>query len=127
VSTAVDAEALFDSAETISDDIEALEETRAPLFAVYGPGGTYEHERSTLISAIADELRLSAQDAGQKVTEALIEQRARADRRVLERVQLAREERTQMALIDTRINGKLRRFALAEQRMNTFRKLVGLT
>lgn len=126
MSTVLDAVDWAEKAEQASDDIEALETTKAPLVAVYGPGGTYADERSSLVSAIADELRLSAHAAGQKITESAVEARSRADRRVLDRVHLAREERTQMALIDARINRLTRTYELARARLYLTGRLAGL-
>jgi AraC-like DNA-binding protein len=113
-------------AEELIDTIEALDNTAAPLRAVYGSFGTFEYERKNLLCAIADELRLSYQSAGVKYTEAQIDQKAHADPRYIARITLATQERTRLALIDAEVIAKQRRYELAKSRVYLSGRLAGL-
>jgi AraC-like DNA-binding protein len=113
-------------AEELIDSIEALDNTAAPLRAVYGSFGTFEYERKNLLCAIADELRLSYQSAGVKYTEAQIDQKAHADPRYIARITLATQERTRLALIDAEVIAKQRRYELAKSRVYLSGRLAGL-
>jgi AraC-like DNA-binding protein len=113
-------------AEELIDSIEALDNTAAPLRAVYGSFGTFEYERKNLLCAIADELRLSYQSAGVKYTEAQIDQKAHADPRYIARITLATQERTRLALIDAETIAKQRRYELATSRVYLSGRLAGL-
>jgi hypothetical protein len=130
VTNVLDAEAQAQHAEQIADDIEALENTKAPLWAVYGPGGTFEHHRKNLLSAIAERIRLEAREQGQQVggrgglTDGQVDDRAHADLEYGARIDLATTERTQLALLDAEINKNIRLYELAQGRMNTARKLI---
>jgi AraC-like DNA-binding protein len=113
-------------ASALIDEIEALDNTAAPLRAVYGSFGTFEYERKNLLCAIADELRLSYQSAGVKYTEAQIDQKAHADPRYIARITLATQERTRLALIDAETIAKQRRYELAKSRVYLSGRLAGL-
>jgi AraC-like DNA-binding protein len=113
-------------AEELIDAIESLDNTAAPLRAVYGSFGTFEYERKNLLCAIADELRLSYQSAGVKYTEAQIDQKAHADPRYIARITLATQERTRLALIDAEVIAKQRRYELAKSRVYLSGRLAGL-
>ena len=122
--TPIDAELLTQQAEDLSDQIEALENTRAPLYAVYGYNGTYEAERKATLCACANMVR--AQFNGGKVTEAQIDQLAHTHEAYQKRIELAEDERTQLALLDAEIASKMRRFELARERMANVRRMAGL-
>jgi AraC-like DNA-binding protein len=113
-------------AEELISDIEDLDNTAAPLRAVYGSFGTFEYERKNLLCAIADELRLSYQSNGVKYTEAQIDQKAHADPRYIARITLATQERTRLALIDAETIAKQRRYELAKSRVYLSGRLAGL-
>lgn len=113
-------------AESLIDEIEALETTAAPLRAVYGSFGTFEYERKNLLCTIADELRLGFQRDGVKYTEAQIDQKAHADPRYVARITLATQERTRLALLDADLIAKQRRFELAKSRVYLSGRLAGL-
>ena len=113
-------------AETLIDEIEALENTAAPLRAVYGSFGTFEYERKNLLCSIADELRLDFQRNAIKYTEAQIDQKAHADARYIARITLATQERTTLALLDADLIAKQRRFELAKSRVYLTGRLAGL-
>jgi AraC-like DNA-binding protein len=113
-------------ASALIDEIEALDNTAAPLRAVYGSFGTFEYERKNLLCAIADEMRLSYQSAGVKYTEAQIDQKAHADPRYIARITLATQERTRLALIDAEVIAKQRRYELAKSRVYLSGRLAGL-
>lgn len=114
-------------AEQLIDDIEALENTAAPLRAVYGNFGTFDYERKNLLCAIADEMRLAFQRESIKYTEAQIDQKAHADPRYMARITLATQERTRLALLDAELTAKTRRYELAKSRVYLSGRLAGLT
>jgi hypothetical protein len=124
VTNVLDAEARAQEAEEIADDIEALENTKAPLWAVYGPGGTWDAERKALLCAGAIIVRHQAMVDGQKFSEAAIDHIAHQRQEYCDRITQATDERTQMALLDAQINKKVRLYELAQGRMNTARKLI---
>ncbi len=112
-------------AEELIDSIEALENTRAPLYAVYGPGGTWDAERKALLCVVAERVRVEAVP-GVKMTEAAIDHAAHAHQQYQFRIALATTERTQMALIDAEIAAKTRRYELAKSRIYLTGRLAGL-
>jgi hypothetical protein len=114
-------------AEELIDDIEARENTRAPLFAVYGPGGTWEAERKALLCGGAIIVRHQAMVDGQKFTEAAIDQIAHNRDEYVRRIEQATDERTQMALLDAEIAAKTRRYELAKSRIYLAGRLATLT
>ena len=114
------------AAEDLIDDIEALENTRAPLVAVYGPGGTWDAERKALLCVRAVFIRDEYQTKQQKVTEAQLDQEAHADEAYEARINLATAERTEMALLDAEIAAKTRRYELAKSRVYLAGRLAGL-
>ena len=124
--TVLDAVDHADAAERLIDTIEALENTAAPLRAVYGSFGTFEYERTNLLCAIADEMRLAFQRDGVKYTEAQIDQKAHADPRYIERITLATQERTKLALIEADIIAQQRRYELARARVYLTGRLAGI-
>jgi hypothetical protein len=126
MSTTLDAEDHAGAAEQLIDDIEALENTRAPLYAVYGPGGTWEAERKCLLSACAVAYRMDAADEKRKVTEAAVNDLAHDHADYRTRIDLATEERTKMALLDAEIAAKTRRYELAKSRIYLSGRLAGL-
>lgn len=123
MSTPVDVVDYAAQAEELSDEIEALDNTRAPLWAVYGYNGTWDAERKALLCACANRVRANA--AG-KITEAAIDHAAHADTDYSNRIVLAEQQRTQMALLDAEIASKTRRFELLKERMANVRKIAGL-
>jgi hypothetical protein len=126
VSTTVEHDASVGDPAALIDDIEALENTRAPLYAVYGPGGTWEAERKALLCILAVSIREGYQSKQQKVTEAQLDQEAHADHGYEERINLATEERTKMALLDAEIAAKERRYELARARLYLAGRIAGL-
>jgi hypothetical protein len=126
VSTTVEHDASVGDPAALIDDIEALENTRAPLYAVYGPGGTWDAERKSLLCMCATIVRAEAEGNGKKLTEAAIDQIAHGDERYVERVNGATEERTKMALLDAEIAAKARRYELARARLYLSGRLAGL-
>lgn len=122
----IEADAGTAHADRLIDDIEALDNTAAPLRAVYGSFGTFDYERKALLCTIADEMRLAWQSAGVKYTEAQIDQRAHSDARYLSRITLATQERTRLALIEAEVIAKQRRYELAKARVYLSGRLAGL-
>jgi hypothetical protein len=126
VSSVIDAVDHAAVAEELIDDIEALDNTAAPLRAVYGSFGTFEHERKNLLCSKADEIRLAYQRDGVKYTEAQIDQKAHADIEYKARIEQATEERTNLALLDAEAMAKTRRYELAKSRVYLTGRLAGL-
>jgi hypothetical protein len=124
VTTTVEHDASVGDPAALIDDIEALENTRAPLYAVYGPGGTWDAERKALLCACATRVRNEL--AATKVTEAHIDQFAHQDARYTGRIVQAETERTQMALLDAQIAAKTRHYELARARLYLAGRLAGL-
>ncbi len=120
--TPIDAELLAEQAEELSDTIEALDNERSPLWAVYGYNGTWEAERKALLCVCADLVRHGYQVKQLKVTEAQIDQEAHATDTYNNRIGQAVDERTKMALLDAEIASKTRRYELAKERMANYRK-----
>ncbi len=123
MSTPVDADLLASEAEELSDTIEALDATRAPLWAVYGYNGTWEAERKALLDACA---LLARESLTEKATEAHIGQLAHAHETYKQRISLAVEERTTLALLDAVSASRTRRYELAKEKMANIRKMAGL-
>lgn len=116
--TPIDAALLEQEAADISDTIEALDNERAPLWAVYGYNGTYDDERKALLDLCA----IEARGKGEKLTEAHIGQLAHTHDAYRAHLDNAREERMRMALLDAEIASKTRRFELAKEKMANYRK-----
>lgn len=126
MSTAIDAIDVGEMAEQLIDDIEALDNAAAPLRAVYGSFGTFDYERKALLCTVADALRLAYQRDGVKYTEAQVDQKAHADPRYIDRITLATQERTRLALIEAEVIAKQRRYELAKARVYLSGRLAGL-
>lgn len=128
MSTTVEHDASVGDPTALIDDIEALENTRAPLYAVYGPGGTWEAERKCLLCQAATVIRDGAQNATPpvKMTEAQIDQLAHTEKAYTDRLNLANDERTSMALLDAEIAAKTRRYELAKSRIYLSGRLAGM-
>lgn len=73
---------------------------RAPLAAVYGPFGTFDHVRKTLLASCRDAHRMTRLGNGEKVTEALLDDLAHADGQYVDFINAATEQRTALALLD---------------------------
>jgi hypothetical protein len=73
----------------------ALADQQAPLWAIYGPNGTYSENRENLFAAIGMKKRLELEGSRQKVTEGMIEEAVRTDKRYkayIARVEKARAD-----------------------------------
>jgi vacuolar-type H+-ATPase subunit D/Vma8 len=126
VSTTVEHDASVGDPAALIDDIEAAENTRAPLWAVYGPGGTWEAERKNILSVCALQIRAQSLAEGVKMTEAWLDSASHGHAEYVARVNLATEERTTMALLDAEIAAKTRRYELARARLYLSGRLAGL-
>jgi hypothetical protein len=124
VSTTVEHDASVGDPAALIDDIEALENTRAPLYAVYGPGGTWEAERKALLCICA--IMVRPVNGEVKMSEAQIDQKAHANDTYTNRIDLATEERTKMALLDAEIAAKTRRYELARARLYLAGRIAGM-
>lgn len=85
------------------DRYEALLKQRAPLWALYGAFGTFEHTRKVLLSTCRDSYRLAMHDANTRVTEGALEDMARTHPEYQALIQRATQERGEMALLDAEI------------------------
>lgn len=93
--------ALSENLEAWIDTLESLDHTRAPLYARYGPGGTFDHERNILLSTIKDEYR---QGATTRISQDSLDDMGHSDERYVRFIDHALAERTQLAELDaTRI------------------------
>lgn len=88
---------MTDDYETLLTSLESVLHRRAPLYAKYGPGGTYDNSRTTLLAAIKNEYRAGAVT---RVTEDSLKDMAHADERYVKFVDDATEERATYALLD---------------------------
>lgn len=88
---------MTDDYETLLTSLESVLHRRAPLYAKYGPGGTFDHSRKTLLAAIKNEYRSGATT---RVSEASLDDVGHADERYVKFVDDATEERAKYALLD---------------------------
>ena len=77
-----------------------LSKQRAPLHAVYGPGGTFDAQRKANLSTIKMEIRAEATLSGSKLTVDEIDSMAHADDRYVEFITKAVQDRTKLAEIE---------------------------
>jgi hypothetical protein len=77
-----------------------LSKERAPLYAVHGPGGTFDPERKAKVSTIKMHVRAVSVAAGQKLTVDEIDATAHADDRNMDYITQATGERTRLAEIE---------------------------
>lgn len=108
-------------------ECEERERTRAALWSVYGPGGTFEHDRKALLATIADEIRQTARERQEKMTEAAVDDAAHHDARYTGFLATARQERTTMAYLDAEIVAIGRRIRYAEARTWSEGRIARLT
>lgn len=105
------------------DPLERLGELlaeRAPLYALYGPGGTFDNTRKILLCTCRDAWRVTKRGAGEKVTEAALDDLAHSDEEYRRLIARATEERTQLALLDAEIQVLEMRLSL--QRAETYER-----
>lgn len=89
---------LFDMDALLAERL-ALTVQLAPLDAVVGVGGTWEHQMKSLRMSIALEHRDEAQKNGQKITEAALEERACADPRYANKLAEITQMRAEWVMI----------------------------
>lgn len=88
---------MTDDYEALLTSLESVLHQRAPLYARYGPGGTFDHTRKTLLAAIKNEYRSGA---ATRVSESSLDDMGHADERYTKFVNDATVERTEYALFD---------------------------
>ena len=88
---------MTDDFDALLASLETVLYRRAPLFAKYGPGGTFDHSRKTLLAAIKNEYRVGA---ATRVSESSLDDVGHADPRYVKFVDDATEERAAFALLD---------------------------
>jgi hypothetical protein len=91
--------------EELLAERDELVKAIAPLWALYGPGGTWEAKRKILLATLAQKYRALALVDGKKVTEAAIDDQAHADDDYAAFVQRATEERDALKRLDDRVTG----------------------
>lgn len=115
--------AVADEAASLIDTLEALDLERAPLVARYGPGGTWDHERKTLLAHCAAEIRLTTEV---KLTEAAIDERARTQPGYNDLIIAAVQERTKLAEMDAKRVALDHRISLAKATIYAQGRLAGV-
>ncbi len=88
---------MTDDYEALLTSLESVLHQRAPLYARYGPGGTFDHSRKALLAAIKNEYR---NGAATRVSESSLDDMGHADERYVAFVNDAIDERTRYALLD---------------------------
>ena len=88
---------MTDDFDALLTSLETVLHRRAPLFAKYGPGGTFDHSRKTLLAAVKNEYRAGA---ATRVSESSLDDVGHADERYVRFVNDATEERAAFALLD---------------------------
>jgi len=83
----------------------SLSAQAAPLRALYGSFGVWDHERKANLSAIRMMLRAKAVEAGEKKTEAQLDEEAHAAPGYIAFVSKAVEERTKLAELEAELQG----------------------
>ncbi len=91
---------MTDDYEALLTSLESVLHQRAPLYAVYGPGGTFDHTRKILLASCRDAHRLTKLGNNEKVTEALLDDLGHADADYVAFVETATAQRTTLALLD---------------------------
>lgn len=82
------------------DTLETIDLQRAPLVARYGPGGTFDADRKTLLCTIREAIRLERAQRSEKTTEAALDDAAHADEAYRRYLDQAYDERTKLAELD---------------------------
>lgn len=86
--------------DTLTQRLGDVLTQRAPLHAVYGAFGTFDHTRKVLLSATRNAYRDTFSASGEKVTEARLDDLAHADGEYQGFIETATAQRTQLALLD---------------------------
>lgn len=95
------------------DRLETLLRQRAPLWALYGPGGTFDHTRKILLCTCRDSWRVTKLGNSEKVTEAQLDDLGHADEEYRRLIARATEEREQLAMLDAEITALEHRISYA--------------
>lgn len=99
------------------DRLEALLAQRAPLWALYGPGGTFEYTRKILLCTCRDSWRVTKLGNNEKVTESQLDDLGHADEEYRRLIARATGEREELARLDAEITGLEHRISLARARV----------
>lgn len=76
----------------------------AALWALYGPGGVWEHDRKALLASLSQTARQALLASGLKFTEAMIDESARASEKYMECLATAKQERTEFETLDLELD-----------------------
>lgn len=76
----------------------------AALWALYGPGGVWEHDRKALLASLSQTARHALLASGLKFTEAMIDESARASGKYMECLGTAKKERTEFEMLDLELD-----------------------
>lgn len=85
--------------DRLAAELAATDQEWADLEAVYGPGGSWDARRKAYRSGYAILLRDQARERGEKVTEAMIEERAAAHAAVLSWLAASELEKARHSLL----------------------------
>jgi hypothetical protein len=118
--TTLDHDAGTGDLAALSDEIEALEATLAPLRAVHGAWGTWEHERKVLLSGILAAIKVN----GEKVTDKHADALAHDDPRYRAFLSDAAGEKAKLLEGEARLAGMKRQWELGLNRMWNQRKAM---
>src|SRR3990167_5952971 len=91
--------------ETLLAERDALVKQVAPLRARHGTWGVYDDLRKVHLSKVATVIRAQAVAAGERKTEAQIEQEAHADERYVAWVVEATKQKERFYVLENRIQG----------------------
>lgn len=81
-------------------EMDARKRRYAILWARYGPGGIWEHDRKAFLAALSQKARQVLLEKGTKFTEAMIDEAARASAAYVEELAIAKEEREEFEQLD---------------------------
>ena len=108
--------------DDLLDQLERVLNERAPLHALHGPFGTFEHTRKILLAQIRSYERVIAVEQGKRPTNDQLDDLARMDQTYVDLIDRATKERTrlaeleaQMTLLEHRLSyGKAKRYENAQ-------------
>lgn len=115
---------LYDNAVALVDTLEALDLDRAPLVARYGPGGTFDADRKTLLCTLRDEARMNATA---KMTEAALDDVAHTRSAYKAFLENAYAERTELATLDARRTALDHKLQLLRAKLYALGRLAAIT
>lgn len=121
----VDVEAMVgaDALDDIHSALAQSDEVWTDLWADYGPGNLTERAVKSLICEEANTIRDAAKEQGTKVTEAELEQRANATKKVQDEIKRHRDRRVEFQGLAEYREALLRRYYRGESKLKAFANL----